>query len=198
VKYAFEALLQAQEFLKNVAGEPLRAEDIHYEKFTETLENLKTNPLVVELRSLGFESVSGLIMRSEGYENIQLNLKVRLKNGQEREADVTGDKSGGEKLFILECKAEAANKPLDSSYVRKFYTETVPAYVASKQNGNLLECRAEIWTTGVISSDAQNALNETKLNPLIKPALLSREDIKNRVPKKLASCKRLLEAISTH
>ncbi len=72
---------------------------------------------------------------------------------------------GGEELLVVECKAEAGDKP---AYVRKFYTETVPAYIRSKKsNGKIRECRAEIWTTRQVGLDAQQTLEQLKLNPLI-------------------------------
>jgi len=195
---AYEALVQIQDLLKNITGEPAKADDKDYKRLAETLEPLKTNPYVKDLRSLGFESVSGLILRTHGYENIHLNLKVSLETGEEREADVTGDNSGGENLFIVECKAEGGDKPLDPFYVRRFFTETVPAYIRSKRNGKIQECRAEIWTTGQIGAEAENALKEIKLKPIVKAALLGHGDVKNQIPQRLGSCRRLLEAIATH
>ncbi|MDB6026068.1 MAG: hypothetical protein JWM68_2291 [Verrucomicrobiales bacterium] len=194
---AFEALVQIQELLKNVAGEPAKANDEDYKKLADTLDLLKTNPYVVDLRSLGFESVSGLIVRTHGYENINLNLKVMHKDSEAREVDVSGEKNGGEELFVVECKAEAGNKLLDPAYVRKFYTETVPAFIKSKNNRKIRECRAEIWTTGQVGPDALQELNGLKLNPLIKAALLDRAKIKEQIPQTLGSCARLLEAIAT-
>lgn len=195
-EFAFEALVQVQELLRNVAGEPEKANDADVKKLADTLAELKTNPYVVDLRSLGFESVSGLIGRTKGYENIHLNLKATTESGEEREIDVCGEKNGGEELLILECKAEAINKVLDPSYVRKFYTETVPAYLRTKSGRTIRECRAEIWTTGQVGEDARQALAEISLKPFVKPALLGHDDVKKQIPSTLSSCKRLLEAIS--
>jgi hypothetical protein len=196
--FAFDAFIQIQELLKNVAGEAANAKDDDYKKMATVLEQLKTNPYVVDLRSLGFESVSGLILRAHAYENIQLNLKVLLQSGVQRDADVTGDKTGGEELVILECKAEAGDKLLEPAHVRKFYTETVPAYLRARRNRQIRECRAEIWTTGQIGAEAQQALKEIALKSIVKADLLGHNEIKKLIPDTLGSCKRLLEAISTY
>ncbi|HSY20250.1 MAG TPA: hypothetical protein VK815_18035 [Candidatus Acidoferrales bacterium] len=195
---AFEALVVVQEILKNVAGEPAKAKDEDYQKLADTLEQLKCNPYVVDLRSLGFESVSGLLLRTKGYENVQLNLKVAHDSGEEREVDVCGDRNGRSELFVVECKAESSNKMLAGEFVQKFYTETVPAYLKSMSAGGPKECRAEIWTTGQVGDEAKSALSQIKMSALIKPAMLGHEDVKSLVPKSLGSCKRLLEAISAH
>lgn len=195
---AYKAFIQIQELLKSVAGEPEKAEDSDYKKLADTLTQLKSNPYVVDLRSLGFESVSGLIVRTMGYDNVSLNLKVMRDSGEEREVDVSGERMGGQELFIVECKAEADQKSLNPEYVRKFFTETVPAFLRSRPGGNVRQCRAEIWTTGQVGPDALAALKELKLKTLVKAALLGRDDVKHLIPNSLGSCKRLLETIATH
>jgi hypothetical protein len=195
---AFEALKQVQAVLANVAGDPTTAVDEDYKRLADTLAQLKTNPYVVDLRSLGFEALTGLLLRTEGYEDVQLNVKVAHNNGEEREVDVCGRRNLGQEIFIVECKAERANKPLDGSDVRKFFTETVPAYLKANSCGQVQICHAEIWTTGQIGQDASNALSEIKFRSVVKAAMLDHQEVKNRIPSALGSCKRLLEAISTH
>jgi hypothetical protein len=193
---ALEALVQIELLLKNVAGDPSRADDANYFNFAKILEELKTNPYVVDLRSIGFEAMSALLLRSKGWEEVQMGLKVPFQNS-EREIDVTGHKDSHDQLFIIECKAEAANKSLDPEDVRHFFSETVPAYINAKYSGRMPKnCAAEIWTTGQVGSDAIAALNETKMKSFIQPRLRAHEEVKKEIPHNLQSCKRLIEAIS--
>lgn len=195
---AFEALARIQEILKSIAGDPAKVENEDIKKLADVLEAIKGNPYVVEMRSFGLEAVSGLLLAAKGYENICLGLKVALKSGVERDVDVCGERDGKRELCLVECKAEAADKPLDVSYVEKFFTETVPAFLKAKSNGDLRECRAEIWTTGQVSVDAENALSKIALNPKVKAQLVGHTELKQLVPTQLSPCKRLLEAISVH
>ena len=195
---AFEALVQIQALLQNVAGEPNKAAPKDYDKLTHYLKDLKTNPYVVDLRSLGFEALAGFILRTEGWEDVQLNIKAATSNGDSREVDVSGKRNGGRELYVVECKAEGINKKLDPSYVRKFFNETLRAFLRSRTGTPLRACHAEIWTTGQIGEDAKKAFSEIKaeLKPYIKPLLVGHDAVKDKIPDSLGSCKRLLEAIS--
>jgi hypothetical protein len=193
---ALDALVQIELLLKNVAGDPSRANDSNYTNLAKTLEELKTNPYVVDLRSIGFEAISALLLRSKGWEDVQMGLKVPFQNS-EREIDVNGHKDSHDQLYIVECKAEAANKSLDPEDVRRFFLETVRAFIKAKCNDRMPKhCAAEIWTTGQVGSDAIAALNEIKLKSFIQPRLRAREEVKKEIPHNLQSCKRLIEAIS--
>ncbi len=193
---ALEALAQIEILLKNVAGDPSRASDADFVKFTQTLDELKTNPYVVDLRSIGFEVLTALLMRSNGWDEVQIGLKVPFQK-TEREIDVTGHRNSQDQVYIIECKAEAGNKSLDPADVRKFYTETVPSYITAKCNNRMpTACFAEMWTTGQVGSDAIAVLNEIRLKSFIRPRLVAHDEIKNQIPHNLQSCKRLIEAIS--
>ena len=115
----------------------------------------------------------------------------------EREVDVSGQKNSWDDVCIIECKAEAANKPLDGQYVRKFFTETVPAFLAAKcPVRKPSHCRAEIWTTGIVTDAARNALNDLSISKCITAALVGRDQLKERLPRPLQSTKRLIETIA--
>jgi hypothetical protein len=93
---ALNALVQIEALLKNVAGDPSHADEADFQRFSETLEELKTNPYVVDLRSIGFEAVTALLLRSDGWDDVQMNIKVPFEtpNGfSEREVDVNGHKN---------------------------------------------------------------------------------------------------------
>ncbi len=171
-----------------------------YRELSVSLQALKTNPFVVDLKSLAFEALSGFLLKNDGWEEVQLNLRVPFQlpvGTTEREVDVSGQKNSWDEVCLIECKAEAGTKPLEVEYVRKFFTETVPAFLAAKcPNQNPSHCRAEIWTTGVVTDLARRALNETKMKKFITPELRGREDLIERLPKTLQSTRRLIETIA--
>ncbi|HVV72435.1 MAG TPA: hypothetical protein VHI52_13210, partial [Verrucomicrobiae bacterium] len=198
---AFEALAKVQELLKDAVGNPSQANDSDYKQLADILEGLKTNPYVVALRSIGFEMLTGFLLRSEGWEDIQLNLRVPfMQQGdvvEQREVDVFGHKKSKDEIYLVECKASGLNKPVDPNHVRKFFTETVPAFLRSKYLDHVpTECRAEIWTTGQVSKDAEAALAEVSMKRFIKPRILDHAAVSAAVPRGLASCKRFLDAIA--
>ena len=78
-EFAFEAIVLIQELLKSVCGDPAQAKDGGYEELRKMLEGLKTNPFIVDLKSLAFETLSGLLLRNDGWEEVQLNLKVPFR-----------------------------------------------------------------------------------------------------------------------
>ena len=197
---AFEAIVKIQELLKNVAGDPAMVKDGEYDVLLKAIENVKTNPFIVDLKSLGFEVLAGFLINYDGWQEVVLNIKVpcTLPDGKtEREIDVSGQKESWDKVCIIECKAEAGNKPLSGEYVRKFFTETVPAFLKVKcPVKKPSHCRAEIWTTGTVTSEAEDALKVISLGKFIHPALVGKTQLIERLPKTLGSTKRLIETIA--
>ncbi len=197
---AFKAFTVIEDLLKNTIGDAKKANDEEYLELSDLVESLKTNPFIVDLKSLAFEAVTGFLIKNQGWEEVQLNLSVpyKLQEGvTQREIDVSGQKSSWDEVFIVECKAEKATKELDAQYVKKFFTESVIAFLDFKckpQRPRI--CRAEIWTTGVISETAVQALREIKLPKYIEPALRSGEDIVKDLPPTLKSVGRLIRTIS--
>jgi hypothetical protein len=197
---AFEAIVKIQELLQNVAGDPKKAKDGEFDGLLKTIESVKTNPFIVDLKSLAFEVLAGFLVKYESWEEVQLNVKVpcSLPEGEtEREIDVSGQKESWDKVCLVECKAESGNKPLSGEYVRKFFTETVPAFLKAKcPVKKPSSCRAEIWTTGTVTDEANNALKAISLGKYIQPALIGKAQLIERLPKTLGSTKRLIETIA--
>lgn len=131
---------------------------------------LKTNPVVVDLYSIGFEAFAGLALRDRGYGELAFGTVVPFQKTT-RDVDVHARKQN--ELTVIESKAYHAKKPLDPSEVTKFFTETLPSFVTwwRARNGNREpdRVRAEIWTTGAIGKDAENKLAELKLKPYVEP-----------------------------
>jgi hypothetical protein len=199
-EFAFDAIVQVQELLKNVAGDPAKADNEEYEKLSAMLPDLKTHPFIVDLKSLAFEALAGFLVKYQGWEEVQLNLKVpfRLPAGfTEREVDVCGQKNSWDDVCIVECKAETSGKPLSGEHVRKFFTETVPAFLEAKCPAQPpSHCTAEIWTTGVVTNIARDELKTLKLKGFIRPELRGREELMELLPKPLLSTKRLIQTIA--
>jgi len=198
--HAFEAIVQVQQLLKNVAGDSAKAEEEGYRELAKMIESLKTNPFIADLKALAFEALAGFLVKNHGWEEVQLNLKVpfELPEGMtDREIDVSGQKNSWDEVCIIECKAEAATKTLDEAYVRRFFTETVPAFLKAKCTvKNPSHCRAEIWTTGIVSDSAKEALSELALKKFIQPELVGRDQLIQQLPPTLESTKRLLQTIA--
>lgn len=197
---AFEAIVQVQELLKNVAGDSTKAKDDEYEELTKIVASLKTHPFIADLKALAFEALAGFLVKHQGWEEVQLNLKVpfELPEGMtDREVDVSGQKNSWDEVCIVECKAEAATKPLDDAYVRKFFTQTVPAFLTTKcRERNPSHCRAEIWTTGIVLDSNKKALSELSLKKFIQPQLVGRDQLIRQLPPTLESTKRLIQTIA--
>jgi hypothetical protein len=198
--HAFEVIVQVQQLLKNVAGDATKAGDDEYRELTKMLEGLKTNPFIADLKALAFEALAGFLVKNQGWEEVQLNLRVPFELPQgmtDREVDVSGQKHSWDEVCIIECKAEAATKALDEAYVRKFFTETVPAFVKAKcKIKKPSHCRAEIWTTGTVSDSAKKALSEIPLKKFIQARLVERDQLIQELPPTLESTKRLLQTIA--
>lgn len=189
--------LTGMEHLLRVAatGDSLggHSEGIDYGALADDVEALRAHPYVADLRGLGLEIATAVILRTRGWEDVRLGLSVPFK-GSTRDVDVMGKRSGEDEIHVVECKAAHEEKELDPAHVRKFFTETVPAVLKSFQNTK--ECRAEIWTTGRVGNDAGSALARIALGKRVKPALLEKADILSLVPSTLSPCKRLIRTLS--
>lgn len=158
------------------------------------LSELTTNPFVVDIRSHALESVAALSLLSTGYENVQTGRTVPYK-ATSRELDVYGDTHGKTKHRLIECKACLGNKEPDESEVIKFFKETVPAvmdYYKIKPEG----CIAEVWTTGVVSSELRKVVDEIPVKKDVTVAIYGREEVKANLPPTLTACHKLLDSIS--
>jgi hypothetical protein len=170
-----------------------------FRQFTDTLRGLKANPVVADLCSIGFEVLAGLSLQSAGWSGIVLGQDVPFQEDRTREVDVFGRR--GDDLAIIECKAYHARKELSPADVKKFFTETVPACRTcweKKERRSARRVRAEIWTTGVVGSDAWKALDELHLREGIDATFCGLEDILNeQLPRDLRKrAAGLLDAIA--
>jgi len=155
------------------------------------------------LKSHSFQALTALLLREEGFQNVEINLDVPYQKHKQgpsttRDVDVSGLLTAPSTLRLVECKAELRNKPLDPAYVRKFYKETVPAALKffRKKSVPFRVCQAEIWTTGLLNEIAKNELIGISLNRAVEPVLRDYNDLSELVPTNLSSCKKLLAALA--
>ena len=99
---------------------------IDFEELADDFAALRVHPYVADLRSIGFEVFTALLLRAKGWESVELGLTVPFKDTK-RDIDVIGQRGGGDEVYLVECKAAHETKELDPVYVKKFFTETVPA-----------------------------------------------------------------------
>jgi hypothetical protein len=189
---ALAAMSQAERLLR-YATDAVGGFDEDADALSTTLEELRSHPYVNDLRSLGLEVACALLLRSEGWEDVQLGTNVPWQETQ-RDIDAIGKRRGGQDVVVVECKAEHATKELDRVDVKKFFTETLPA--ALKARGEVDTCVAELWTTGVVGVEARSMLRTISLSPKITPRLVSRTDVLARIPHSLGRCAKLIETIA--
>ena len=192
---ALEAVAESERLL--AAADPTKA-DTGY--LAGLLDDLKGNPVVVQIRSIAFEVVAALALQSDGWEQVGLGLDVPWKppdSGETtRDVDVYGLK--GDDTRLVECKAYHADKEVTPEEVKKFFTETVPAFVKwqTARGDRSTKYRAELWTTGRFGDGAVEALEGLSLGAHVDPALCNAADIRAMLPRKLKQrCNDLLREI---
>jgi hypothetical protein len=196
---ALDALVQIETLLRNLDFTVTPNIGCDVQKFSRLLEELKTNPVVTILRSIGYEALCALILRSVGYEGVEMGCNVPFKEST-RDVDVFGRR--GKVLRVVECKALTARKELESCDVRKFYLETLPAFQTwySRKRGmenSVEKIQAEIWTTGEIGFDAKQQLNDLQLATYIERGIKTSKDIETEIPTELRErIQKLLTAIA--
>lgn len=161
-----------------------------------SLERLKDHPFVQDLRSLGLEALSALIARVEGWEDVKVGISVPFQKETTREVDVSGHTHGGRRALVVECKAHQADGPVAGEDVKKFFEQTVPAFLRHHQQWQIEQCTAEIWTTGLIDSSARAALEKISLDRRVAPSLLDGVALEQKIRLALAPCRRLLRTIA--
>ena len=193
---ALAALAKIEDLLQLVGVRdtiPERLGAIKYGDLADDLAALRVHPYVAELRSLGLEVVTAVILRAKGWEDLRLGLTVKHRE-TDREIDVMGRRGGEEDVYLVECKAAHEDRELDPADVRKFFGETVPA--ALKRFPNVEKCCAELWTTGRIGERARDALASIVPPKRATVKLREKSDIIALVPKTLSRCERLIETLS--
>ncbi len=184
---ALNAMVHAERILGGfrAPGADGKAES-EFGQFADMLEGLKSNPVVADLCAIGFELLTGLAIRAEGWESVLLGQDVPFREDRTRDVDVFGRRC--DDLILIECKAYHDKKRIDSSEVKKFYTETVPAcrtWFTKKERRQPSRVRAEIWTSGLIGSDALDALAEIKLKDGTGAEIYGPKEILKRLPSAL-------------
>lgn len=154
---ALEAMVLVEKLFNGLKrGHDVEAEQ-QFQQFSGLLKQLKTNPIVVTLRSIGFEALGGLILGAQGYGQVALGRIVPRENTT-RDVDVFGIRD--DELRVIECKAYHCKKSLPPEEVRKFFTQTLPALKAwlQRNNHSFKRCIGEIWTTGPKGKEAGDEL----------------------------------------
>jgi hypothetical protein len=155
---ALEVMSQIEQLIQEVSVDTETCHSPnHFDVYSKLVDELKNNPIVATLRAIGFETLSGLAMRSRGYDQVELGRIVPWKQTT-RDVDAWGLR--GDELRIIECKAYHEKKSVASGEVRKFFTETVPAckdWLRSTSR-SFKQCTAEIWTTGAKGKEAGDVL----------------------------------------
>lgn len=201
---ALEALEEADRLIALVSSDREQLDaSAEAGKLAGMIKDLKTNDVVVAVKSIAFEVLAALTMRDDGWENVGLGRDVpffdpKTKDKTTRDVDVYGNKKGD--LWIVECKAFGDGKEVTESEVRKFFHETVPSYIAwhRERRDPLKTCYAELWTTGVFSQDARKFFSEMKVQTAITAELREVSSIRGLFsPHSKGRCEDLLKAISS-
>jgi hypothetical protein len=190
-----DAITQAQELMAALAAGTDAGVDTVAERFATTMEHLKDNPMVSALCGVAFETLAVAILRGRQCEDVRAGLDVAFEeNGLKTTRDVDASGHIEDKWQVVECKALGAAKSVDVETIRKFYTETVPAFLDHVGRNNVVECKAEIWTTGCVSADADAYFKSLRHYRRVQAAILTRKQIV--VPRRLRKLERLMDAIA--
>lgn len=162
---------------------------------SDSVARLKDHPMVTALSGLAFEALATTVVRAQGYEDVHSGEKMPyFEQGNEttREVDVHGHR--GEDWLVVECKALNEKKELDRDSVKYFFTETVPAFIKNKGKTNIRKCRAELWTTGKVTTELRGYLQHELRTPRgVDVAILARNEI--AMPKQLRPLQRILSVL---
>ncbi|MGC4074939.1 MAG: hypothetical protein QM760_21055 [Nibricoccus sp.] len=198
---ALAAMAAVEQLLARVGDISEVPSDSVVDQLAFTLEGIGGSPIVTDLRSLGLEVLTGLVISQLGWQTIELNKRYAFKSPDDpeatRELDVLGVTAGGQRLYAIECKAEHKDKALDPAYVTKFFCETVPSMVREKSKQCVpADVFAEIWTSGQVRDEARQRLKKLSLPANYRVELRGLGDLQSMIPRNLPACVRLLTAIS--
>jgi hypothetical protein len=195
---ALDVMAQIEGLIQHVNyGRESVSQEKEFDHLTDMIGELKVNPVVVSLRAIGFEILTGFALRSLGCEQVELGRSVPWQQTT-REVDVFGMR--GDELHIIECKAYHSKKSISPDEVRKFFTETVPALKRWLRINNrpFERCTAEIWTTGLKGKDAGDTLYALARPSTDEWGIARIEEISGRLPKSIHSrSMELLSSIAT-
>lgn len=115
---ALNVMIQIEQLLCGICqSDPKNSQD-QYNKVATLIEDLKVNPIVADLRAIGLELISALILQSNGFTSLELG-RVVPWGSTSRDVDVFGIRADNE-LRIVECKAYHHKKSLLDSDVKSF------------------------------------------------------------------------------
>lgn len=201
---ALDALEEADRLIALVSSDRERFDaSAEAGKLAAMIKDLKTNDVVVAVKSIAFEVLAALTLRDDGWENVGLGRDVpfldpKTKDKTTRDVDVYGNKKSD--LWLVECKAYGDGKEVTETEVRKFFHETVPSYIAwhRARRDPVETCYAELWTTGVFSEDAKKFFAGMKVQKAVVAELREVPSIRSLFsPHSKGRCEELLKAISS-
>lgn len=194
---ALEILAEAEQLFREMEpamGEPSRDFSELAERFARSIEELKRHPLVTELSGLAFEALACAVLGAEGFQDVHTGETVPFEEAGEevpREIDARGHR--GNEWRIIECKAINERTELDPMQVKKFFTETVPAFIKAMGRTNHRLWRAELWTTGLVTEETRQALKRWTPRG-VTVEIFTRDQIP--IPHQLRAFRRLLDTLA--
>jgi hypothetical protein len=201
---ALNAMAIVEQLLLQVGNEPESVNDGGLAQLGQALQRAVGSPIVSDLRCMGLETLTGLILASKGWQGIELNQlypfgKATDTSDVSRELDVFGTKSGNDEIWAVECKAEQSTKLLDRAYLGRFFTQTVPAMINAKfpQGRQPTKVIAQIWTTGTVNEELRQIVREIPMAANIEASLLDGTQIKGMITPNLSHASQFLDTIAS-
>lgn len=193
---ALDAMAQVESLINSLRNKTVDEAERHFEQMEKLFDDLKTNPIITDLRSIAFEALSALILRCQGFEGVELGRIVPYAKSS-RDVDVFG--ICGDELRIIECKAYSRKRSISGGEVEKFFTETVPAlkHWLRATNRHFSRCNASIWTTGPRGKEAGDTLYKLQRPEGDVWDIIRMSDQYDQIPKTIRQRSvKLLEAIA--
>lgn len=190
-----DAITKAQELMAALATGNDAGVGTLADQLAAAVALLKDNPMVSALCGIAFETLAVAVLRARQCEEVRAGLDVPWEEeGVETTRDVDASGHIEDQWQVVECKALGAAKSVDQETIRKFYTETVPAFLDFIGKNKIKECKAEIWTTGCVSAEADAYFKSLRHNRRVKPAILTRREI--TIPQRIIKLERLMDVIA--
>jgi len=116
------------------------------------------------LRGALFEFIAADLLREDGWANVVMNKLYREAGRDLAEVDVRAEK--GDEVLFVECKGIVPGKQLDDAEVKRWLEQRIPAvYARARANEEFSnrKFRFELWTTGLLSTDAKDMIDQARL-----------------------------------
>lgn len=152
------------------------------ENLDQTFQYAGNSPLVASLRSLALEALAGVYTAARGFpEHLSVGRKFRWGTTV-REVDAFGVSADAAQALVVECKAIGSRKELAESDVFKFVTETIPAAIqGTLSEYSIGSYRAELWTTGIVTSSVRSRFDQLVDASGVDCELLDGSQLKHRI-----------------